>query len=84
MRPSSLLYSFLLVSTAFSALDASAGLPNYKSRKIESKNGQYVLVLLTPKAERQKLSNFVAFFEVDPNYWTTGLDRKVSLDRRNW
>jgi len=63
MRPSSLLYSFLLVSTAFSAQDASAGLPNYKSRKIESKNGQYVLVLLTPKAERQKLSNFVTYVD---------------------
>jgi len=22
--------------------------------------------------------------EVDPNYWTSGLDRKVFLDRRNW
>ncbi|TWU30293.1 hypothetical protein [Bythopirellula polymerisocia] len=57
MRNLSLRHPILLATLAFSAIDADAGLPDYQSRKIESKNGQYVLVLLTPKAERWQLSD---------------------------
>ncbi len=63
MRISPLLHSLLLASWALSNQELSAGLPDYKSRKIESKSGRYVLVLLTPKSERGRLSDLVKDFD---------------------
>ena len=59
----SLLRHILLASISFSTLNAFAGLPGYKSREIASSNGQYVLVVLTPKAERSQLSEHVAYVD---------------------
>jgi hypothetical protein len=61
MEPLSLLRSVVFTTAALSTLNAFAGLPWCKSRTIESKNGQFVLVLLTPEAERRPLAEFVEY-----------------------
>lgn len=80
MQPLSLLRSILFASIAFSTLDTLAGLPGYKTRTIESKNGQYVLVLLTPQAERTQLIDFIEYIDDVYDYYKDDEKRELIED----